>query len=113
MSGLDNFDRLRAREAREEAIDSIEAHARQEWKRAALNAVFDVAATHDEFTTDVVWRLLLTQHPDLRVHDNRAMGPVMREAARLGVVERTGRYEDSERVSCHSRSLMLWRSCVR
>jgi len=110
---FENFNKSRAEVEREAAIASVHHHSNDEWKEAAFDAVCDVAADHDEFTADMVWRYLITKHPDLEVHDNRALGPVMRRVAAIGLIESTHRYEDSERISCHARSLLIWRSLVR
>lgn len=49
---------------------------------------------------------------DARTHEPRALGALMREAARAGDIEATDAWALSERVACHRRPLRVWRSLL-
>jgi len=100
-----------AESARDEAIAQVEANADREWKTAALNAVRWLAANRVEFTSDDVWRLLPHQSA-ATTHEPRALGAVMRKAARDGLVRKTDRVVNSTRVECHARPVAVWQSLI-
>lgn len=102
-----------AEASREEALLRVERNADEQWLAAALDVVFGLAERHDEFTTDEVWAVLEAQGVG-QPHETRAMGAVMRRAARLGFVTKTDRVRNSLRVECHARPVAVWASlCVR
>ena len=93
--------------ARDRAIDRVERGS-GEWQVEALTAIRNVAASKPELTTDDVWRAL-GRDPEV---EGRAMGAAMRQAAKLGLIERTDRTVRSVRVACHRRDLRIWRSKI-
>lgn len=99
-----------AEAARDEAMARSEAHAAASWKQAAAEAVVGCARNLPAFTTDDVHRLL--DETGAVTHDTRALGPVMRNAARAGLIETTDQYVRSSRVDCHARPIRVWRSKV-
>lgn len=107
----DLFSWSAAQAAKDEAVQRVERHARPEWLRCALLAVYDVARYRAEFTTDAVWALL-----DARdvppPHEPRAMGPVMKRAVNLGYCAQTDRVRPSVRVVNHGRPIAVYRSLV-
>ncbi len=72
-----------AREARELAVQQVEANASAEWTEAALAAVTQVAAAKPRFIADDVWTALLEQ--GVTTHEPRAMGSLMRRAMKEGL----------------------------
>jgi hypothetical protein len=94
--------------ARDEAIDRVEKNAQAEWLDAAYRAVKSLAANRDEFTTDDVWVLLTEWGHSVR--EPRALGAVMRKAAKDDLIQASGRYEKSERKVCHRNPKMVWLS---
>ena len=99
-------------QARDEAMQQVDDHADTSWKGKALAAVLHIAEHGDEVTTDEVWAALEKWYPHLRTHEPRAMGPVMRRAAGLGLIERTERTTLSVRPENHRRPVRVWRSLV-
>ena len=89
-----------------EAIERVGANADADWKRQARQAIRAVLLTHDEFTTDDVWDLL--DRENVKTHDRRAMGAIIREFSRNGAIAATGTYVKSSRVECHSRPVAVW-----
>lgn len=105
MEVLADHDAEMAEVARNHAIDVMEAKAKLRWKDEALAAVMHLAATRAEFTTDDVWALV--QLSGEHTHEPRAMGAVMRQAARDGAIAKTDRVVNS------ARPVTVWRSLHR
>lgn len=88
------------------AIDGVEANAHPTWLDLA-RAVVLAQPPGSLFTTDVVWVAL--GDTDVRTHEPRALGAVMRGLQRDGDVVNTRRYEPSQRPKCHARPVPVWR----
>jgi hypothetical protein len=80
------------------------------WQDAARNAIWTVARSQPELTVDDVWTEL--EKVDVRTPDNSALGPLMREAAREGLIHRTNLWRPSTRPSTHKRPIVLWSSLI-
>jgi len=80
------------------------------WLAAASAAAAWVARHHKRFTTDEVWERLKLS--GLLTPDHRAMGGVMRDAAKAGLCVSTGEWRESSRLACHHRYVRVWRSLV-
>lgn len=89
----------------DEAIESVGAHAGDEWRDHALEAVRCAATAFQYLTVDHV-HLYLSEAP----YDMRSLGSVMREAAKRGWITSTGDYRTSNRPETHSRPLRVWLS---
>lgn len=100
---------LDALAARDEAIDRVEVNAQQAWKAAAREVLADLCATRDTITSDDLWFALADR--DVTTHEPRAMGAVIREAARDGRLSGTRQYRPSERPECHARPIKVWVVC--
>lgn len=98
--------------ARDEAIDRVEKNSHPEWAEAAYLACCLVAECEIEFTTDSVWDMLAQLFPQYATHEPRAMGAVMRRAAREGKIIPTDEYWKSTRAECHRRPLTVWESLI-
>lgn len=94
-----------ARQARDEAIARVDAHANPEWKEEALRAIHTLAQRAASFTCDDVWETGLP-----KPHEGRALGSVMLRAARLGYIERTTEYVTSTQKGNHANRRVVWRS---
>jgi len=94
------------------ALHKVESHADPAWMLAAFTTVELIAYVHDTFTTDAVWKSL-EQNNVNSPREPRAMGAVMRKAAQDGLIEATGRYQQSTRDSNHQRPVAIWCSLVR
>ncbi len=91
-----------------EAIDRVERNADEQWKDEAYKCVRLARVYYAEFTTDTIWKML--ENIGHTTHEPRAMGAIMRRAAKEGLIEPTGKYLKSRRPECHKRPVMLWRS---
>jgi hypothetical protein len=96
--------------AREEAVTRVASHADPDWVAHVLDVIYCLAVAHDELTTDDVWG---TIGEVAATHEPRALGSVMRQAARLGYVRATDRYTPSARPACHARPVRVWESLIR
>lgn len=92
--------------ARDEAIRRVDVNADSDWKDEAYRVVAALAAHRPRFTTDDVWGRL----SGVGTHEPRAMGAIMRQAARDGLIRATSEYQQSGRVACHARPLRVWES---
>lgn len=98
-----------AERARDDAIARAERHAVDEWKTVTFGIIRQLAECSPSFTTDDVW-LALQKVPEVATHEPRALGSMMREAAKSGWIVPTDRYVNSQRPECHARPVKVWRS---
>jgi hypothetical protein len=94
-----------------EAIERVEEHANDRWIAEVRDVVRLLASCRHEFTTDDVW--LQVDRLDVTTHEPRAMGAVMRFAARSGWVTATDRVVSSLRPECHCRPVRVWQSLLK
>ena len=104
-----NFDPIRSAHARDEAMVRVERNAHEEWKDVALEAVYQAALVNGKFIVDEVWRYM---PPDVSTHELRAMGAVMKKAAKAGWIIGTGEYRPSAKVTTHKGLRHVWRSLI-
>ena len=108
---LAELERADAEAARDEAVDRVERNADGDWMAAAQDAIGALVSARQEFTTDDVWAVLSGWGvPEPR--EGRAMGAVMRRAARSGLVVKTDRVRNSVRAECHARPVAVWRTAA-
>lgn len=88
------------------ALQQVEQAADAAWLAAAKNVVWQLIKEGEGFTTDHVWERL--DALGVHTHEPRALGAVMRAAARAGWISNTGSYFKSGRPGCHSRPIPLW-----
>jgi hypothetical protein len=96
--------------ARDEAVTRVGAHADVDWVAHILDVIYCLAVAQEEITTDDVWA---TVGEVAATHEPRALGAVMRQAARLGYLRVTDRYVPSARAACHARPVRVWESLIR
>jgi DNA-binding GntR family transcriptional regulator len=88
------------------AIQEAEDHADQAWLNAAQRIVHELVQAGEPFTTDDVWDRL--DRMDVHTHEPRALGAVMRHAARTGLIVNSGLYCKSSRAQNHARPIPRW-----
>lgn len=98
--------------ARDEAIDRVEKNSDPDWAEAAYLACCLVAEEQPLFTSDNVWMKLATLFPQYSTHEPRAMGAVLRRAAKENKICGTDDYVKSNRPECHHRPQMIWKSMI-
>ena len=89
-------------------LAEVEDNANPDFIDEAMAVIEHLARVRAEFTTDDVWPLLTTS-----THEPRALGAVMRKAAKAGGIKRTDRVRKSSRVACHQRPIAVWESAWR
>jgi hypothetical protein len=93
------------RQARDEAIQAVDDAAPVEFKDAALDAIRELARESERFTSDDVWPRI---PEDVRPPEPRALGAVMVQAQRLGIVRPTKDFRVSNRPQCHANPKRIW-----
>lgn len=99
-----------AMEERDKAIDQAERNADEQWKHTAMLIIRDLAQSHHSITSDTVWAHLINL--GVVTHEPRALGALMRKAAKAGWIEATDRYIPSHRGVNHARPVRVWK-CLR
>lgn len=90
--------------ARDAALRRVDEHADPEWKDRALAAVRRTCEALPDFVVDDVWSTGGLES----TREDRALGAVMRRAAKLGWMERTDRVRPS--VRSHGSPKPVWKS---
>lgn len=101
------FDSGAAVNATDEAIERVADNADVEWRARALEAVRRVALRKQTFIVDEVWAELGEEPAE-----PRAMGAVMRAAAKAGLIVGTKEWHASERVTAHRNPRKVWQSLI-
>jgi hypothetical protein len=97
--------------ARDAAIETVASGADQHWLDIAFDCVCTVAARHETFIVDAVWRELESRDYK-EPPEGRAMGAVMVRAVKAGIITGTTEYRASDRRSAHANPRRVWRSLV-
>ena len=100
------LDLIAATEARDQAIARVATATDTTW-RDGVWMVVEGIATGTEFTTDTIWQGC-ADRGIVGPREPRAMGALLIEAARSGLVAATARYVPSQRVACHARPIRVW-----
>lgn len=93
----------------EEALARVEQNATDEWLDLAWQTLKKVATENQTFTTDQIWAIL-DRYPNVRTHEPRAMGSIMRKAVKHGWVQKTDRYVSTNRPIAHGKPIAVWQS---
>lgn len=101
----DAFDAEGSAAARDASIAQVEDAACAAWMARAQSALLRVLRKQPEFTTDDVW---LELGLDDKPHEPRAMGAVIRAAAKAGWCTAAERTTKTARVAAHRRPLQVW-----
>lgn len=96
--------------ALDDALERVEKGADEKWVKAADYAVAHLALRKPEVTADDVWDVL--DGMDVDTPEHKAMGPVMRRAAKEGIIERTDRTVKTRRPSRNKGDVRVWRSRI-
>ena len=97
-------------DGKDDGMRRVDAHANEAWKMAADIATVTAALALPKLTADDVHKRI---NPNVYTHDLRALGPVMKRAARNGWIEKApepGR--ETMRPSSHRRPLQVWNSLI-
>lgn len=103
----------RSPQSLEHALMRVEESANPQWLRSAITAVRATAVRNGTLTTDDVWETLRSTYPGVDTHEYRALGAVMRIAARHGWIKRSGTYRPTKRPQAHRRPIAVWFSLIQ
>jgi len=97
------------------SMEQVEKAANEEWKELMYDIIWAVADKTEFFTTDdvcIYYRALPEEgRPD--THEWKALGPIMRNAATLGYIERTDYFRKStDGARRHNAPLQIWHSLI-
>lgn len=94
-------------------MERVENHANEQWKVQMLEVLREVARTHREFTADLPMEVYERDPERPRTHNNRAMGPLVVQAMKEGVIrKKEGCFQNSIRRSCHNRPIQIYVSLI-
>lgn len=87
------------------SLDLVAANTESDWADEALEAIRKVCLKYREFHVDLVWLEGLRS-----THNDKALGPVMMRAKRLGYCVKTDRVRPSLR--SHLSGKPIWKSLL-
>jgi hypothetical protein len=96
---------------RREALDNLESKYAPWLRDRGVPALILVARREECFTADDVWDELVNGF-QATPSERRVLGCVFDEAARRGIIVKTGVFEKSRMPSCHRREKALWKSLL-
>jgi hypothetical protein len=102
-----------ALEAKKLGMERVDLHADEDWKEVMLDLVKKTAKEREFFTSDHVFELFEASGSIAETHDRRAFGPIMLQAAKLGICDMA--YcppVNSNRASLHASPRRVWRSLI-
>lgn len=88
-----------------EGMGRAESNADQDWLTRAREVVKALIAAGEPFTTDHIWYRL--EQLGVATHEPRALGALIRQAAKQGVIQRQG-YIPTTRPEAHARPIPVW-----
>lgn len=99
-----------ARHAANDAIQRVDEHAHEQFKKIAFRAGVYLATHRKVFDSADVRDLMAEHYPDVKTHEDKVLGCIMRQLARAGWIKNTHRMQKSARVRNHNRPLNQWES---
>ncbi len=111
LAGPHRFDRDAARAGKNDGMDRAERAANPEWWRFMWAALIETAQRKPFLFTDDLEQIRLSRGGP-ETHENRAIGPLMREAVKQGVCEPTDHWVASSQRQNHGRFMRVWYSLL-
>ena len=96
--------------AAEAGMKRADAAASPEWKMFCREAIGKLAKTRETFTTDHVHEEL--ESNGIATINGSAIGPMIRKAAKHGVIKNSGMTTRSQRPVSHGRITIVWQSLI-
>ena len=84
----------------------------KDWLLHAERGVRIIARRQEQLTSDDIWEWLLKLELNLEVHEPRAMGAVLRNAARDHIILPVNQWQESTRPIAHKRPVRIWKSLI-
>lgn len=92
-----------------EGMERSYAAAPEEWKAAAMEAIFTAACDLPELTADDVWKCFPKGY---QISNGSALGHAMRAAKKEGWIVNTGEHRLGTRPEMHCKPVPIWRSLI-
>ena len=89
----------------QEGMRRAEDNADEGWLRAARLELSALISGGEPWTTDTIWYRL--ERLGVRTHEPRALGALIRQAAKAGLIQRSG-YTPTTRPEAHARPIPVW-----
>ena len=105
---LSREDYAEASEATLAGIEQGVTNAEQQWRNDVKWIVFNIAKRSETFTVNDI-REQVARLP-VKTHDGRALGGILKQAEKAGIIERTGKKVPS--VKGHFVPVEVWRSKI-
>jgi hypothetical protein len=95
-----------------DGMDRAERHADPYWWRCMMECGKIVAEQKPYFTSDDIEFARRERFPDAATHEHRAVGPLMKQLAKLEYCEPTKEWVESRQEVNHSRPMRMWLSLL-
>lgn len=105
------FDPAGGEAAKQDGMERAARACDPDWWAWMLERVTEVARAKPFLFTDDI-ELLRIQRGGPSTHENRALGPLMRHAQRLGICEPTDQWVPSSQQVNHRRFMRVWYSLI-
>jgi hypothetical protein len=105
------FDPVAGKHGRRDGMHRAARAADPAWWAFMLEAAREVARAKPFFFTDDLERLRVNREGPA-TPENRAIGPLMKEAQKLGICEPTDRWSPSSQKVNHGRYMRVWYSLI-
>lgn len=107
-----HFDAEAAEEGKREGMARAEQGSDLDWWHVMLACIKAVAERRPWFIFDAVEKYRIEHYPHHFTPENRAHGPLMKEAQRLGYCEPTDEWHESKQRQNHRRPMRMWESLI-
>tara|TARA_B100000579_G_C22752570_1_gene814775 strand:- start:126 stop:500 length:375 start_codon:yes stop_codon:yes gene_type:complete len=104
------FNQNKAEAGKENGMHRVDENANEEFRRVALKTILTYARNKPYITANDIWESL--DLIGITTHDNRALGPLFKKAARNKWIEKTNQTMRSVRSTRHSGDVRVWRSLI-
>lgn len=95
-----------------DGITRADIHASREWADTARVVLYTIAMRQSQFTSADVDIEMMRDFPNVKTHEKRAMGAVVRWAAKNKYVVITDRVLNDPRPNCHSQCVRILQSLI-
>jgi len=96
----------------EAAIEQVTDNARQMWLEFGYLTGERIARLSSKLTSADIDLEMMKQHPEIKTHEKRAMGGVIRRLQSGKIIEATPDFLPDPRDHCHSNPIRVWRSLI-
>lgn len=96
--------------ARNAGMQQVDKHAHEAWKKRCLFVIQQLCQRNVTIDADMI-SAELSKYPE-ETHDNRAIGPMLTRAKKLGYCRPTNEFTRTTQKQCHGMPRRIWQSCI-